>query len=637
MNASAPSTALPAVAATGSGSPLFALVLAALGVVFGDIGTSPLYALRSALTQTPSVEPVPGDILGVLSLITWALILVVTLKYVVVLLRADNRGEGGILALMALAQRALPEGRLKRWAALAGIFGASLFFGECTITPAISVLSAIEGLAVVDEAFEQAVVPLAVVVLAALFAIQRRGTGQVGAVFGPITLIWFATIGTLGAVEIAVRPDILFALSPHHAARFAWEHGFAAFAVLGAVVLVVTGAEALFADIGHFGRRPIRLAWLLVVLPALLLNYFGQGALLLDDPEAISNPFYLLAPEWLRLPLVFLATAATIIASQAVISGAFSIARQTMLLGFSPRLTVRHTSSDERGQIYMPQVNAALFVAVVLLVLFFRSADRLAAAYGLAVTGTFVCGTLLGTAVALRLWGWPPPLVAAAFGLFLLVDLCFLASTLLKIPNGAWAPLLLGLALFALMTSWRRGRDLMFERWRTDSLPLASFLARLPESRHIIRVPGIAAFMTGNPDYVPNALLHNLKHNRVLHERVLFITVVTEDVPTVPAQRRAEVTELAPGILRIVLHYGFMEQPNIPRALAELRPFGEDFDAMQVSFFLGRETVVPAQIPNMPLWQYWLFLVMARNAVPATEFFRIPSDRVVELGVRVAI
>ncbi|MCS6854901.1 MAG: potassium transporter Kup [Elioraea sp.] len=637
MNAPAHSTALPAVAGTGSGSPLLALALAALGVVYGDIGTSPLYALRAALTQTPGVEPVRGDILGVLSLVTWALILVVTVKYVVVLLRADNRGEGGILALMALAQRALPEGRLRRWAALVGIFGASLFFGECTITPAISVLSAIEGLAVVDETFEQAVVPLSLVVLAALFAVQRRGTGQVGAVFGPITLVWFATIAALGAAEIAVRPDILFALSPHHAVRFAIEHGFAAFAVLGAVVLVVTGAEALFADMGHFGRRPIRLAWLAVVLPALLLNYFGQGALLLGDGEAIANPFYLLAPDWLRLPLVFLATAATIIASQAVISGAFSIARQTMLLGFSPRLTVRHTSSDERGQIYMPQVNAALFVAVVLLVLAFRSSDSLAAAYGLAVTGTFVCGTALGAAVALRLWGWPPALAGPIFGLFLLVDLAFLASTLLKIPDGAWFPLLLGLALFALMTSWKRGRDLMFERWRSDSLPLASFLARLPESRNIIRVPGIAAFMTGNPDYVPNALLHNLKHNRVLHERVLFITVVTEDVPSVPAERRAEVAELAPGIVRIVLHYGFMEQPNIPRALSELRPFGEEIDPMQVSFFLGRETVVPAQVPKMPLWRHWLFLVMARNAVPATEFFRIPSDRVVELGVRVAI
>ncbi|MFQ3622817.1 MAG: KUP/HAK/KT family potassium transporter, partial [Acetobacteraceae bacterium] len=476
-------------------------MLGALGVVFGDIGTSPLYAMRSALTQAPGVSVVPADILGVLSLVFWALLLVVTLKYVMVLLRADNRGEGGILALMALAVRSLPEGRIKLGATLTGIFGASLFFGECTITPAISVLSAIEGLAVVDPGFEQLVVPLSVAVLVLLFAVQRRGTGSVGAVFGPITLVWFVVIAVIGVAEIAVRPDILFALSPHHALRFAAAHGFAAFVVLGAVVLVVTGAEALFADMGHFGRAPIRRAWLMVVLPSLTLNYFGQGALLLDDPEAIANPFYLLAPEWFRLPLVFLATAATIIASQAVISGAFSIARQTMLLGFCPRLTVRHTSSDERGQIYLPQVNAALLLAVIVLVLAFRNSESLASAYGLSVTGTFVCGTLLGIVVARRVWGWRWTVIAAAFGLFLLVDLSFLASTLLKIPDGAWFPLLLGLALFALMTSWKRGRDLMFERWRTDSLPLASFLARLPQSR-TIRVPGTAAFMTGNPDYL---------------------------------------------------------------------------------------------------------------------------------------
>lgn len=619
-----------------SRSSAAALMLGALGVVFGDIGTSPLYAMRSALTQAPGVSVVPADILGVLSLVFWALLLVVTLKYVSVLLRADNRGEGGILALMALAVRSLPEGRIKAAATLTGIFGASLFFGECTITPAISVLSAIEGLAVVDPAFEEIVVPLSIAVLVGLFAVQRRGTGSVGAVFGPITLLWFIVIAVLGANEILVRPDILLAMSPHHALGFAAAHGFAAFAVLGAVVLVVTGAEALFADMGHFGRMPIRRAWILVVLPSLVLNYFGQGALLLDDPEAIANPFYLLAPEWFRLPLVFLATAATIIASQAVISGAFSIARQTMLLGFSPRLTVRHTSSDERGQIYLPQVNAALLLAVVLLVLAFRDSDRLASAYGLSVTGTFVCGTLLGSVVARRVWGWRWTVIVPAFGLFLLVDLAFLASTLLKIPDGAWFPLLLGLALFALMTSWKRGRDLMFERWRTDSLPLSSFLARLPQSR-TIRVPGTAAFMTGNPDYVPNALLHNLKHNKVLHERVLFITVLTEDVPFVPAEKRALVEELAPGITRVILHYGFMETPNIPRALTELRPLGVDVDPMQVSFFLGRETVVPAQAPKLPFWRHWLFLVMARNAVPATEFFRIPSDRVVELGVRVAI
>jgi KUP system potassium uptake protein len=612
------------------------LVVAALGVVFGDIGTSPLYALRAALTQTPGVAPVAGDILGVLSLVFWALILVVTIKYVTVVMRADNRGEGGILALMALATRSLPEGRVKRGALTLGILGASLFFGECTITPAISVLSAIEGLIVVDPTFEHLVVPLSVVVLAALFLVQRYGTGRVGAMFGPVTAVWFVVIGVFGVAAIARNPAVLEALSPHHAVLFFAYHEIAGFLVLGAVILVVTGAEALFADMGHFGRAPIRAGWLGLVLPALTLNYFGQGTLLLENPSAITNPFYLLAPGWARLPLVLLATAATIIASQAVISGAYSIARQAMQLGFCPRLTVRHTSGEERGQIYMPQVNAALFVAVLLLVLSFRHSDGLAAAYGLAVSGTFACGSLLGFLVARRVWGWSWAVIGPLFGLFLLIDLAFVGSTLLKIPDGAWFPLLLGLALFLLMTSWKRGRDLMFDRWRTDSLPLASFLARLPQSR-TIRVPGTAAFMTGNPDYVPNALLHNLKHNKVLHERVLFITVLTDDIPVVPAERRVVVEQLAPGIHRVILHYGFMESPNIPRALAELKQHGIEADPMQVSFFLGREVVVPAQVPKMSWWRHWLFLVMARNAVPATEFFRIPSDRVVELGVRVAI
>ncbi|MFN7000403.1 MAG: potassium transporter Kup, partial [Elioraea tepidiphila] len=475
-----------------------------------------------------------------------------------------------------------------------------------------------------------------VVVLIGLFAVQRFGTGRVGTMFGPITACWFVVIGALGVSGIAADPSVLQALSPHHAVLFFAHHDISGFLVLGAVILVVTGAEALFADMGHLGRSPIRIAWLMLVLPALALNYLGQGALLLNDPSAIANPFYRLAPEWLRLPLVLLATAATIIASQAVISGAYSIARQTMQLGFCPRLTVRHTSGEERGQIYMPQVNAALLIAVLLLVLSFRTSDGLAAAYGLAVSGTFTAGSLLGFLVARRVWGWSWAVTGALFGLFLTIDLAFVGSTLLKIPDGAWFPLTLGLALFALMTSWKRGRDLIFDRWRTDSLPLASFLARLPQSR-TIRVPGTAAFMTGNPDYVPNALLHNLKHNKVLHERVLFITVLTDDIPVVPAERRVIVEQLAPGIHRVILHYGFMESPNIPRALAELKAHGIDADPMQVSFFLGREVVVPAQVPKMPFWRHWLFLVMARNAVPATEFFRIPSDRVVELGVRVAI
>jgi KUP system potassium uptake protein len=616
--------------------PAATMLLAVLGVVYGDIGTSPLYAIRSALSPARGAAVVPEDVLGVLSLVVWSLILVVTLKYVTVVMRADNRGEGGILALMALATRSLPEGRLKRWATLTGIAGAGLFFGECTITPAISVLSAFEGLEVVDPAFGRFVVPLSILVLVGLFAVQRRGTGSVGTMFGPVMAVWFLVIAVLGGLGIAAQPSVLGAFSPHHAVMFFVRHGFEAFLVLGAVVLAVIGAEALFADLGHFGRRPIRRAWLFFVLPSLTLNYLGQGALLLADPTAIANPFYRLAPEWFRLPLVAIATAATIIASQAVITGAYSLARQTMQLGFCPRLTVRHTSGEERGQIYLPQVNAGLFVAVILLVLAFRSAEGLAGAYGLAATGTFACTSVLGFLVARRVWGWSWALTGLAFGSFLAIDLAFLGSAALKIPDGAWFTLLLGLALFALMTSWKRGRDLIFERWRTDSLPLASFLARLPQSR-TIRVPGTAAFMTGNPDYVPNALLHNLKHNKVLHERVLFITVLTDDIPVVPPERRVLVEQLAPGIHRVILHYGFMESPNIPRALTELKSHGVDADPMQISFFLGREVVVPAQVPKMPFWRHWLFLVMARNAVPATEFFRIPSDRVVELGVRVAI
>jgi KUP system potassium uptake protein len=625
-----------AKAAGGASTPKATLLLGVLGVVYGDIGTSPLYALKASLSNFSDSGLDPADVCGVLSLVFWSLILVVTVKYVAIVLRCDNKGEGGILAMMALASRAVKAGRARQAATLVGIAGASLFFGDGMITPAISVLSAVEGLEVVDPAFHRLIVPLSALVLVGLFAVQFRGTGDVGVVFGPITAVWFAAIGTLGILEIARNPAVLLALSPTYAALFFVSHGLASFAVFGSVVLAVTGAEALYADLGHFGRKPIVQAWLFYVLPCLALNYFGQGALLLRDPAALENPFYLLAPAWFRLPLVFLATAATIIASQAMITGAFSIARQTMQLGFCPRLTVRHTSGEEAGQIYMPQVNAILFVGVMILVLAFRSSEHLAAAYGIAVTGTFLCTSLLGLIVSRRILGWSAWKSAAAFGTFLAIDAAFFGANLLKLPRGGWVPVLIGLAFFALMTSWRRGRDLLFEKWRADSLPLAAFLARLPKSR-TIRVPGTAVFMTGNPDYVPGALLHNLKHNKVLHEKVIFLTVLTEDVPVAPPEARATVEELAPGIHRVILRYGFMESPNIPRALAELKDEGIDADPMQVSFFLGRESVVPAAVPKMSRWRHWLFMVMARNAVSATEFFRIPSDRVVELGVRVAI
>jgi KUP system potassium uptake protein len=526
--------------------------------------------------------------------------------------------------------------RLKSALALVGIIGAGLFFGDGVITPAISVLSAVEGLEISTPGLKDYVLPISAVVIILLFAVQTRGTGSVGRVFGPVMLIWFAAIGVLGAQQIADQPSVLRALSPTYAIGFIFEYKWLAFVALGSVVLAVTGAEALYADMGHFGARPIRAAWTVFVLPCLVLNYFGQGALVLANPKALENPFFLMAPQWLQLPLVILATAATVIASQALISGAYSIARQCMQLGFLPRMTVRHTSSTEEGQIYVPQINSALMIGVLVLVLAFKTSDNLAAAYGIAVTGTFICTGILAVPVFRRQFRWSRAITIAVFGFFLLIDTVFFASNMLKVPEGGYVPLVLGVALIALMTSWKRGRDLLLARWKLDSLPLASFLARLPASR-TVRVPGMAVFLTGNPDYVPAALLHNLKHNKVLHEKVLFVTVVNQDIPEVTPEERSAVAELAPGIHRVTIRYGFMESPNLPRDLADLRSLGVAFDPMQASYFLGRETLVPALAPKMPLWRLWLFLVMARNAVPATEFFRIPSDRVVELGVRVAI
>ncbi|WP_207623024.1 potassium transporter Kup [Falsiroseomonas algicola] len=611
-----------------------AALIGVLGVVYGDIGTSPLYALRAALLHFSADGIERWEILGILSLIFWSLILTVTVKYVVFVLRADNRGEGGILALMAMAQRHAQTARGRSFVVMLGIIGASLFFGDGIITPAISVLSAVEGLKVISPHFEEAVVPIALGILVALFLVQWRGTASMGKIFGPVCALWFGAIGLLGLIEVIKEPEVLVALSPHHAITFCSYYKLAAFIAFGSVVLAVTGAEALYADMGHFGRKPIQIAWIAFVLPALALNYFGQGALLLSDPEAIENPFFLLAPDWLRLPLVILATAATIIASQAMISGAFSIARQCVQLGFVPRLEVRHTSETEQGQIYMPQVNMMLLIGVIILVLEFKNSDSLAAAYGLAVTGTFLATSCLAMLVFRRAYGWPLVLVVAVFGPLLLLDLAYFISTALKIPEGGYVPLLLGIATFTLMLTWRQGRDLLFARFRQDSLPLKSYIARLPQSR-TVRVPGIAVFMTGQADFLPAALLHNLKHNKVLHERVLFVTVINEDIPRV--EQRREVTELAPDIHRVILRYGFLESPHIPRELEALRDIGIAFEPMQASYFLGRETVVAAAVPKMPRWRQWIFTLLSRNAVPATEFFRIPSDRVVELGVRVAI
>ena len=615
-----------------------ASLLGVLGIVYGDIGTSPLYALRAALLHFNEDGIEEWEILGILSLIFWALMLTVTLKYVLIVLRADNRGEGGIMALMALAQRTAVTQRGRLIIAMIGITGAALFFGDGMITPAISVLSAVEGLKVINPVFEDLVLPITLGVLLALFLVQYRGTGSIGALFGPICALWFGVLAVLGLIEALHTPAVFAALSPYYAVKFAAHYHLAAFIAMGAVVLAVTGAEALYADMGHFGRRPIQVAWIAFVLPALALNYMGQGALLLRDPSAIENPFFLLSPEWFRPFLVVLATAATIIASQAMISGAFSIARQCVQLGFAPRLDVRHTSSTEEGQIYMPQVNFILLAGVLILVLEFRTSDSLAAAYGLAVTGTFLCTTLLALLVFRRQFGWSPFLVALIFGPLLLLDLSYFIATALKIPEGGYVPVLIGIVAFTLMFTWYRGRQLLFARFRQDSLPLKSFLARLPQSR-TTRVPGIAVFMTGQADYLPGALLHNLKHNKVLHERVLFVTVLNEDIPSVSADRRAEVTDLGGGnIHRVLLRYGFQESPNIPRELERLAAAGLiTFEPMQTSYFLGRETIVAAAVPKMARWEQWLFTLLSRNSVPATEFFKIPSDRVVELGVRVAI
>jgi KUP system potassium uptake protein len=611
-------------------------LLGVLGVVYGDIGTSPLYALQASLAYFTKTGLRYDDIFGVLSLIFWALIITVTLKYVTFVMRADNHGEGGILALMALAQRVARSDSTRATLGIVGIIGAGLFFGDGMITPAISVLSAVAGLEVVSPAFSSAVDPIALVVIIALFLSQSRGTGSIGRAFGPIMTVWFLVIGILGLLQIIRHPFVLQALFPAYGLHFIIRHAFLAFIALGAVVLAVTGAEALYADMSHFGRRPIRVAWTWFVLPCLLLNYFGQGALIVAKPSAISNPFYNLAPHAMQLPLVVLSTLATIIASQAVITGAFSMARQCIQLGLFPRMEVRHTSKTEEGQIYVPQVNALLALGVVLLVLAFKTSDALAWAYGIAVTGTFLCTNILAMAVFRRQFGWSRGTTLTVFGFFGFVDLAFFTSNTLKFFDGGWVPLAIGLMLVLVMTTWRRGRGLIVARWTQDSLPLASFLARLPQSR-ILRVPGTAVFLTGNLDFVPNALLHNLKHNKVLHEQVFFVTVRNLDVPQAAPDQRANVEEAAPGIYKITLNYGFMESPNVPRGLESLTTKGIEFKPMQTSYFLGRETVVPASVPKLRFIRRALFLFMARNAVSATEFFRIPSDRVVELGVRIAI
>lgn len=614
----------------------WALTLGSIGVVYGDIGTSPLYALReSVVAAAGEGNPVTeAIILGILSLIIWALLLVVTAKYVLILLRADNNGEGGTLALMALASRAL--GRSSGFVILLGIISGALFYGDAIITPALSVLSAIEGLKIVTPAFEHYVVPLTVVILVALFAVQSRGTAKVATFFGPLTLIWFAALAVAGIVHIAGNPLVLLAFNPYYGVNFLLHHGIVGFFTLGAVFLVVTGSEALYADLGHFGRGPIRFAWLVVVLPSLTINYLGQGALVLADPKAIANPFFLMYPQWALLPMVILAAAATVIASQAVITGAYSLTRQAIQLGLLPRLEIRHTSEEVSGQIYMPRVNLLLLIGVLLLVALFRSSSALASAYGIAVTGTMVVTALMAIVVINKVWRWP---LAAALALmlpFLLIDLTFLASNLLKLFEGGWMPLALGAVVMGVMYTWRRGSRLLVQKTRKLEIPLETLVSNL-EKKPPARVPGTAVFLTGDPAFAPTALMHSLKHYKVLHENNVILTVETADTPRVDVAERVRIEPVGETFSRVVLRFGFMEQPNVPKALAVARKLGWTFDIMSTSFFLSRRLLKPAAQSGMPRWQNRLFISLSRAANDATDYFQIPTGRVVEVGTQVTI
>jgi KUP system potassium uptake protein len=612
------------------------LYLGALGVVYGDIGTSPLYAVKQCVLSLGQITP--GNVYGVLSLIAWSLITVVTLKYVSVIMRADNRGEGGILALTALALRSVSgNSKLHWWILAAGLLGASLFYGDGVITPAISVLSAVEGLKVATPFFDPYVIPITLVLLLALFAMQRRGTALVGGLFGPVMVVWFVVIGFLGVLEIGRNPAILLALDPLYGVRLLISNPFEGFILLGAVVLAVTGVEALYADMGHFGRKSIRADWLAFVFPALMLNYLGQGALLLADPSALENPFYLLAPDWALYPMVVLSGAATVIASQAVISGAFSMTRQAVQLGYLPRLQIRHTSEDEIGQIYVPRVNLMLLAAVMALVLFFRSSDNLGWAYGIAVTGTMSLTTVLAFVYAVGVLKWNRTGAALLFGFFLFVDLLFFCANLLKFVEGGWFPLAVAAIIFTVMTTWMKGRDLLAAKRAEAAMPLDIFLKSIRPG-HPERVPGTAIFFTANTGLVPAALLHNLKHNKVLHERVVLMKIETLDVPHLTDEQRLEVKNLDHQFHTVTVRYGFVDSPNIPRTLAQLRLMRLKFNLMETSFFIGREkVVVGSATPNFWRWRKKLFIVMQATMLNATEFFRVPSNRVVELGGQIEI
>ena len=622
-----------------SKSNVWALALGALGIVFGDIGTSPLYALRECFGGEHSLPVTNDNVLGILSLIFWTIVIVICIKYMIFVLRADNRGEGGILSLMALSLGTISEREtpyLRAGVIICGLFGAALLYGDGIITPAISVLSAVEGLKLVTPVFEPYVIPLTVFIMNALFLMQRFGTGNIGLFFGPILLLWFIVLAALGIYGISLNPEVLNGLNPVWAMQFFAHNGLLGFLVLGAVFLVVTGGEALYADMGHFGRAPIRRAWFFVVFPALILNYFGQGALLIKDPTVISNPFFMLAPNWGLLPLVILSTLATVIASQALISGVFSITRQAIQLGFWPRLSIIHTSRREIGQIYIPFMNWALFVGVIWLVLTFKTSSNLAAAYGIAVTATMVITTLLAMLVAVRKWKWSWVKTLPIFIFFAIIDIAFFGSNIIKVEHGGWVPLLIGFLIYLLMTTWHKGRKILYLRLKERSISIEEFCSKLLRSPPL-RVSGTAMYMSGDPWGVPVPLLHNLKHNKVMHERIAILTIITKEVPSVTKEKRVQIQEIIPNFYRIMVYYGFMEIPKMKHILEACRNQDIHFNVHETTFVLGRETILPSNTPGMPIWRERLFALMSRNAQRPTAFFRIPPNQVIEVGIQIEI
>jgi len=612
--------------------------IAAMGVVYGDIGTSPLYTMKEVFNGPHAVAVTPDNLLGILSLIFWALTITVSLKYVMFITRADNRGEGGIMALTSLALRTSGAGPKMMWLmSVLGIFGAALFYGDAVITPAMSVLSAVEGLEIATPMFKPYVVPITIGVIVGLFLFQPRGTASVGALFGPVMMFWFGTLGALGVLNILKHPDVISAINPWYAVHFFIENRVHAFLALGAVVLAITGGEALYADMGHFGRRPIKWAWLVYVFPCLYLNYLGQGALILDNPAAVKNPFFLLVPDELLYPMVALATAATVIASQAVISGAFSLTSQAMQLGYCPRIQIKFTSAREKGQIYIPNINWLLLAAVILLVITFKTSSNLASAYGIAVTLTMMIDTVLAFVVVRALWKWNWLQAGSFLVLFVIVDFAFFSANLVKVLDGGWFPLALGLGIFTLLATWKRGRTLLYEKLQADSMPLDAFISSLKfGGPH--RVEGTGIFLTTRPDGVPRAMLHNMLHNKILHERVILLNVDMQDIPHVDESERIKVKPLNEGFFQVIISYGFKDDPNIPLALEQCERMGMlPFEMMETSFFLGRETIVPNRVPAMTFWRQVLFMWMFRNADTATAFFKIPTNRVVELGTQIEL